>query len=199
MKIGTGAPSEAEAEFRRLLDAMALARDPMSLMRAPLRVIELGTRRWIPDFATHHAAWAPHGVEWVKSDMEPGLDVDLVADAHELTETIEASSFDAYVAVSVFEHLRRPWLAADSAWDVLRPGGLAFVCTHQTFPLHGYPFDYFRFSAEALAGIFDDAGFEILAGGYTYPATITPPPEVERWNPGADAFLNVDVLARVPR
>jgi hypothetical protein len=75
---------------------------------------------------------------------------------------------------------------------------LLFVCTHQTFPLHGYPHDYFRFSAEALAGIFDDAGFEILDGGYTYPASIIPPAEVTRWNPGAAAYLNVDVLARAP-
>ena len=192
MRIGTGGPSGAEGRFRSAIVDYAFQ------LGWPMRILELGTRRWLPDFATHHAAWAPAGAEWVRSDMEPGLDVDVVADAHELTAVVEASKDDAYVAVSVYEHLRRPWVAAESARDILRPGGLLFVCTHQTFPLHGYPHDYFRFSSEALAGIFDDAGFEIIDGGYTYPATITPPAEVDRWNPGAPAFLNVDLLARLP-
>ena len=195
MSIGRGGPSTAETSFRAELAAAAAVED------RPLRVLELGTRRWIPDFATHHAAWAPPGVEWIKSDMEAGVDVDVVADAHDLAGSNAQAfdlRFDAYVAVSVYEHLRRPWVAAESVRDVLRPGGLVYVATHQTFPLHGYPHDYFRFSREALAGIFDDAGFVIVDGGYTYPATITPPAEVDRWNPGAPAFLNVDVFAQVP-
>ena len=36
----------------------------------------------------------------------------------------------------------------------LKVGGLIYIQTHQSFPLHGYPHDYFRFSREALASLF---------------------------------------------
>ena len=198
MQIGTGGPTTAEKLFRATLTSVALG-------GGSARVLELGTRRWVADFPTHHAAWAPHGVEWVKSDMQEGADVDVVADAHDLAGTFRPialaqnlAPFDAYVAVSVYEHLRRPWVAARAAAEVLKPGGLAYVATHQTFPLHGFPQDYFRFSREGLASIFEDAGFAVLSAGYAYPAAIQPGPEVVRWNPGAEAYLNVDLVARLP-
>jgi SAM-dependent methyltransferase len=129
------------------------------------------------------------------SDIQPGTDVDVVADAHDLI-SFAPESFDAYAAVSVYEHLRRPWLAAEAARKVLKTGGLLLVVTHHTFPIHGYPSDYFRFSDRALAGIFEDAGFEIVDAGYQYPCEIRPPKEVTRWNSAAESYLNVAVFAR---
>jgi SAM-dependent methyltransferase len=168
-------------------------------------VIEVGTLRSDPDFPTHHTTWAPHG-NWTRVDAYPGQDVDVVADAHTLEpwtdvdELAQLHEFDAYVACSVFEHLRRPWVAMAAAAEVVRPGGLVYVQTHQTFPLHGYPSDYFRFSKEALAGIMEDAGLIVLHSGYLYRCKVIPPPEVTRWNTADDveAWLNVEALARKP-
>jgi SAM-dependent methyltransferase len=169
-------------------------------------VIEVGTLRSDPDFPTHHTVWATHG-NWTRVDAYPGQDVDVVADAHTLdrgplTRVLAGwmAHFDAYVACSVFEHLRRPWVAMEAAARVVRPGGLVYVQTHQTFPLHGYPSDYFRFSKEALAGIMEDAGLQVLHAGYLYRCQIVPPPEVTRWNtaPDVEAWLNVEALARKP-
>jgi SAM-dependent methyltransferase len=178
MGIGDGTASGAEQAFKTRLGDMG----------SP-RILELGTRRWEADRPTHHKAWRPEA-SWTFSDFLDGIDVDVVADAHDLAPFADGC-FDAFVAVSVWEHLRRPWIAARAAARVLRTGGIAFVCTHQTFPLHGYPDDYFRFSAEALAGIFDDAGFATMEAGYQYPSQIVPPPEVTRWNKAAPNFLNV--------
>lgn len=170
-------------------------------------VIEVGTLRQDPEFPTHHTAWAPHGA-WTKVDAWAGQDVDVVDDAHSLdvVAPLVASlppapgRFDAYVACSVFEHLRRPWVAMQAAARVVRPGGLVYVQTHQTFPLHGYPSDYFRFSKEALAGIMEDAALEVLHAGYLYRCKVIPPSEVTRWNTADDveAWLNVEALARKP-
>lgn len=175
-------------------------------------IIEVGTLRAEPDRPTHHTVWAPHGT-WTRVDAWAGTDVDVVDDAHTLaTFRLEHRSttgivnswpdarFDAYVACSVWEHLRRPWVAMEAAAGVVKPGGLVYVQTHQTFPLHGYPSDYFRFSREALAGIMEDAGLEVLHTGYLYPCTIVPPAEVTRWNtaPDVEAWLNVEALARRP-
>ena len=198
-RIGALPPTVPEAKF---VDQLR-ARGPAA------RVLELGTLRWEKDRPTHHREWSPEAA-WTLSDVEAGTDVDVVADAHDLVRfrpmegeagpPFHVEQFDAYVAVSVYEHLMRPWVAAEQAYSVLKPGGILYVATHQTFPLHGYPHDYFRFSREALEMIFEDAGMEILASGYAYPCRIEPPPEVTRWNraPDVEAYLNVEVFARRP-
>lgn len=184
MKIGSGEAAQAETLFKQLLTALD----------AP-RVLELGTLRSDPTFPTHHQEWAPHAKKYVMTDMAEGLDVDVVADAHTM-KPFTANSFDAYIAVSVYEHLRQPWVAAKQAHRVLRNEGILLVVTHQTFPIHGYPSDYYRFTDVALATLFEDVGFEILDAGYQYPCQITPPAEVTRWNTAAPSFLNVAVAAR---
>lgn len=160
-------------------------------------ILEVGTRRWQSDFPTHHLGWAPHGSTYVMADVDEGPDVDVVADAHDLAPFADGS-FDAVIAVSVWEHLARPWLAAAAVARVLRPGGQVYVATHQTFPLHGYPSDYWRYSSEALDVIFGDAGLDLVEVGYSYPCRIWPGAEVVRWNPDAPCFLNVAGIWAAP-
>lgn len=167
-------------------------REEVSKLQAP-RVLEIGTMRQ-HDAPTHHAAWLPEGSTHIKSDIEMGLDVDVVADAHTLTPFADAE-FDAFIAVSTWEHLERPWVAAEQAARVLKPGGLLYVATHQTFPIHGYPYDYFRFSDMAMKVLFGPPLFSYVEAEYQYPAVITPPKQVTRWNTAAPAFLNVDCFA----
>jgi len=187
MGIGTGNAAEAEQLFKQ--DLLQL--------NAP-HVLELGTLRWKTNVATHHQSWAPHASRYVMSDVGAGIDVDVVADAHSL-EPFEDHEFDAYIAISVWEHLRQPWVCAAQAYRVLKPGGLLLVITHQTFPIHGYPHDYYRFSDLALSTMFADVGFDVVSFGYQYPCQIIPSPEVVVWNPVAPAFLNVGVYARKPK
>lgn len=183
MRIGTDADNARADRFISMLREMD----------DTCTVLELGTKRWERDRPTHHKEWRPDAT-WVMSDIEDGPDVDMVADAHDLAPFLP-KAFDAMVAVSVWEHLARPWVAAKAAANVMRPGGILYVATHQTFPIHGYPSDYFRFSDKALALIFEDAGFTVLDVGYSYPCSIKPPPVVTRWNPHAPCYLNVDLVA----
>ena len=157
-------------------------------------VLELGTLQWEPPRYTHHKEWKPEA-NWTLSDFMPGIDVDVVADAHELTDTFDPETFDAVIAVSVWEHLQRPWIAAGEVAALLRPGGVIYIATHQTFPIHGYPDDYFRFSDRALSLIFEDAGLRVIDAGYAFKLQIIPPPVVTRWNPHAENWLNVDLVA----
>jgi SAM-dependent methyltransferase len=135
----------------------------------------------------------------VRSDYQSGLDVDVVADAHDLHAAFGAESFDAVIAGSVFEHLRRPWIAAKSIAQVLTPGGHVLVLTHQTFIIHGHPSDYWRFTTEALRTLFEDAGMETVSAWYDTPCRILcPRPGVWRHavSPRAKAYLNVGLIAR---
>ena len=173
-----------ELEFRKFLSSIEYP-----------RILELGTLRW-GDESTHHRHWV-NDAEWILSDVEPGIDVDIVADAHDLAPFAD-NSFDALVAISVWEHLARPWEACVAVNRVLRPGGHALIVTHHTFPVHGYPSDYFRFTDEGLKSLVRWGGLEPIVANYDYPATIVPPREVEVWNTAAPAYLNVGILARKP-
>ena len=114
------------------------------------RVLEIGTRRTKGGAPTTRRHWPHPSAEYVTSDFMAGLDVDVVADADKLSDAFGTDAFDAVIGCSVFEHIRRPWLAAAEIGKVLRPGGKTFIQTHFAFPVHAYPNDYWRFTREAL-------------------------------------------------
>lgn len=179
---------------------MAMASDIETLFKRALhkiknpKVLELGTKRWNPDKATHHAAWLPKEATHIMSDVEDGIDVDVTADAHDLKPFADGE-FDAFIAVSVWEHLRHPWVAAETAARVLKPGGLLYVATHHAFPVHGYPSDYTRWTDEGLKALFDEPLWEAQQASFAFPCQIIPPKSVTVWNTAAKSFLNVDVFA----
>lgn len=154
------------------------------------QVLELGTRQSIPGRSTMHRDWIPDAGSYLGTDIAPGEDVDIVADVHRLTETVGGERFDVIISCSTFEHLKYPHLAAHELMKALKVGGVLFIQTHQTFPLHSYPYDYFRFSREALAGLFGtEMGFEVIATDYEFPARILT--RRERIPPSQPSFLNV--------
>src|SRR4051794_18601882 len=152
-------------------------------------VLELGTLQSQPGRSTMHRDWVPHASEFLGTDVEAGPDVDIVADLHRLSEGVGAESFDVILSASTFEHLKYPTLAAHELMKSLRIGGVLFVQTHQSFPLHGYPSDYFRFSQQALASLFGtEMGFRVVATDYDFPVRL-----YARRMPGVQlmpAFLN---------
>ncbi len=191
MGIGTEKHSEAEQHFREALGQIV----------AP-RVLELGTLRSERDRPTHHAEWLPNISEFVMSDVEHGTDVDVVADAHDLVAVFGEHCFDAVIAVSVYEHLQRPWIATIEIGKILKPGGVLYCASHQSFPLHWYGApsqdhqDGWRFSESCWRTMLWDAGIEPITTGYAYPCVIQPPASITRWNKAAPAYLNSDVYGR---
>lgn len=171
-----------------------------------LKVLEVGTAQAVTGVSTHHMGLFP-GLsrdQFTMVDVRDGADVDVVADLHRLPREW-SGRYDAFVACAVFEHLERPWIAAKEVERVLAPGGICYIATHQTFPLHGYPRDFFRFSTDALALIFADAGLETLSVAYKHRCKIVLPPElqkprdVDRWNAEFPSYAVVDLAARKPR
>ncbi len=162
-------------------------------LEAP-HILELGTKA-AERGSWHHKSWCPHG-DWVLSDFEDGNDVDVVADAHDLTSAFGHESFDVVIAASVWEHLARPWIATMEVGRVLKPGGLFFCATHHTFPEHAYPHDYWRFSTASMRVMFEDAGLEVLEVGYAYPCKIVPQVPIDPWCDTAPAWLTVEALGR---
>ena len=171
--------------------------------RKPSRVLEVGTRRTVPDRATHKKNRFPWVApkDYVKLDVRDGIDVDVIGDLHALPKEW-TGKFDCFIAEAVFEHLERPWIAAKEVARILAPGGVFFVATHQCFPVHGHPSDFFRFSKEALRLIFEDAGLIVDASEYTDQCMIVPPEQIvpyghlEHWNREFPSYILVRATGR---
>ncbi|MEA2758749.1 MAG: hypothetical protein QOH65_1362 [Methylobacteriaceae bacterium] len=172
-------------------------------VRADAFVLEVGTKQSIEGRVTHAHHHFPHvpRENYTMADVEEGKDVDVVADLHRLPADW-TNRFAAVVAISVFEHLERPWIAAREVARVLAPGGFCYIATHQTFPLHGYPSDFFRFSKEALRLIFEDAGLHVIEVGYQNRTKISVAHEVvplsyqETWNAAFPSYMAVNLFAK---
>jgi hypothetical protein len=147
-------------------------RERCAQLQAP-SVLELGTLQSQAGRSTMHRDWVPHAAEHLGTDIEAGPDVDIVADVHRLSEVVGRERFDVIISASTFEHLKYPTLAAHELMKALKVGGLLYIQTHQSFPLHGYPNDYFRFSQDALASLFgSDMGFEVVSTNYDFPVRL---------------------------
>lgn len=140
--------------------------------RPPGKLLEIGSRARSGNEYKHIV---PPGWEYVGFDLVEGPNVDVVGDAHELAAAVGDQRFDAVLSVSVFEHLLMPWKVVVEINRVLEPGGLVFITTHQSYPLHDEPWDFWRFSEKAWPGLFNAAtGFEILGAAHGERATVVP-------------------------
>jgi SAM-dependent methyltransferase len=131
-------------------------------------------------------------------DIHAGPNVDVVGDVHSLSHLV-AGPFDAVYSISTFEHLAMPWKVVLEINAVLADGGLMFAATHECWPPHELPWDFWRYSPAAFHALLNrQTGFEILRVERGLPAMIVPmvrdrgTRDVHR-NP---ASLGVSVLAR---
>lgn len=89
--------------------------------------------------------------------------VDVVCDAHLMSEKFAPESFDAVMSISVFEHILMPWKVCLEINKVLKPGGFVLIHTHQTIGMHDMPWDFWRFSDQSWNALFNrKAGFELI-------------------------------------
>ena len=119
-------------------------------------VLEVGSRNVN---GSARAFCAPRSSRYVGCDLEAGDGVDVIADATRLTAVFPPESFDVVITTEMMEHVP-DW---PSAWAelmaVLRPGGLLILSTRSPgFPLHSYPGDFWRFTADDIRGILEEVG-----------------------------------------
>ncbi len=150
---------ELAGQFRAMLGAAP----PGALLEIGARARSGITRR----------DWAPPGWRYSGFDIIEGSNVDVVGDAHALSRHYEGEQFDAVMAFSVLEHLLMPWKFAIELNRVLKPGGVGLFTTHQCWPMHDRPWDFWRFSDAAWTGLLNPAtGFEIIAARLGEPAYV---------------------------
>jgi hypothetical protein len=133
-------------------------------------VLEVGSRQ-APDF--DHIGWLPDDCRYLGIDSVEGPNVDLVVDAHTLSEALPRRYFDAAFSLATFEQLAMPWVVAAELNRVLRTGALVYVAARHASPVDGRQADYFRFSEHSWAALFNRySGFEVCAVASGEPARI---------------------------
>ena len=105
----------------------------------------------------------PAGAKVICVDIEAGPGVDLVADAHNMTE-VEDNSVDCVVTISTLEHVRYPQKVVAEIHRILKPGGIVYINVPFMFPFHADPDDYYRFSHRGIDILCE--AFERLDSGF---------------------------------
>lgn len=98
---------------------------------------------------------------YVGVDMREGPGVDVVAESHKLP--FQGSFFDVVVSTSTLEHDRYFWKTIPELARVLSSGGhLVLTTTYIGWVKHEFPYDYWRFTEEAIQGLLEEAGLRVL-------------------------------------
>jgi SAM-dependent methyltransferase len=151
---------EPELAHQRFADEMK---------RAGGVVVEIGARVVGPSSSLQARRFQPE-CKFIGVDIHEAPGVDVVADAHFLSEHFEPGSVDGIFSYAVMEHLSCPWLLAAQINKVLKVGGLTLHSVPQAFPIHEMPNDFWRVSSEGLKILFaPEMGFEVLEVGMTTP------------------------------
>jgi hypothetical protein len=136
-------------------------------------VLEIGSR--IRPGAVSYRSLLPDDAQYTGFDIKPGENVHVVGDAHNLSRYFPAESFDVVYSMAVFEHLMVPWKVAIEMNGLMKAGAIGFVFSHQTWPLHEEPWDFWRFSDKSWHAIFNKfTGFEVIETGLSDRAYVVP-------------------------
>ncbi len=136
------------------------------------RFLEVGGRG-----ENSEAVRAKLGPEWeyVALDIHPGPNVDLVGDAHRLSELLPPRSVKVVYSFSAMEHFLAPWRFVVEANRVMCMGGLFIAGVPVSWPLHAEPWDFWRMSDHAWPALLNaNTGFELLETGVYGRSSILP-------------------------
>jgi len=100
------------------------------------------------------------GKKYVGCDMRGGLGVDKILNLHKID--LPSSSVGTVLILDTLEHVEFPHIAMAEIYRILRPNGIVIMSSVMCFPIHDYPYDYWRFTPEA---------FKSLLGNFTYAFT----------------------------
>ena len=87
-------------------------------------------------------------------DIAPSESTDILCDCEKLP--FRGSYFSACSCLQVLEHTDDPMAVIDEIFRVLKPNGSLFLSTHGNWPVHGSPYDYWRWTEHGLRKLLID-------------------------------------------
>jgi SAM-dependent methyltransferase len=101
----------------------------------------------------------PADIIYETLDIDPSSGATFISDLCNCSETLGHVRYDFVVCTEVLEHTRQPFDAVQNIFNILKPGGFAFVSTPFNFRIHGPLPDCWRFTEHGLRELFKS--FEI--------------------------------------
>ena len=122
------------------------------------------------DFADLRPLFA--GKKFVGADMREGPGVDVILNLHHID--LPSESVGAVLVLDTLEHVEFPRKAIEEAYRILIPNGILVISSVMNFPIHDYPYDYWRFTPEAFRSLlkFFSSSFVGFTGEGNFPHTV---------------------------
>jgi SAM-dependent methyltransferase len=133
-----------------------IRRQALPLMKPGMRVLDAGSGK-LPEQYLRDEILAT-GATLHTCDLNFGPGVDFEADVSAMP--FDDGSYDIVLNTQVLEHVKDPGKVCKELARVLKPGGLLFLTTPQSSPLHNLPWNFFNFTNLGLGLLMDAAGLE---------------------------------------
>lgn len=91
------------------------------------------------------------GKKYVGADMRKGSGVDVILNLHNID--LPSESVGTVLILDTLEHVEFPRKAIEEAYRILKPNGILVISSVMKFPIHDYPYDYWRFTPEAFRSL----------------------------------------------
>lgn len=162
-----------------------------------MSVLEIGSRIVSPGSQSKRVLF-PNADIYTGFDIHLDQNTDVVGDAHILSSYFDRQ-YDAIFSLSVFEHLAMPWKVALEINRLLKNGGITYHSTHNAWPIHDAPWDFYRYTDNGLRSLFSRSiGFETLSCGYWSPVRmhLDDPVKGQELHPHCVSYGGVGILAK---
>ena len=113
------------------------------------------------------------GCDYVGADICEGLGVDRVLDLHSID--LPSESVGSVLCLDTLEHVEYPHQALGEIHRILSPTcGVVVISSVMYFPIHDYPYDYWRFTPTAFESLLKPFkhSFVGFAGKKDFPHTV---------------------------
>ena len=125
------------------------------------RIVEAGARDYNGSVRGVYEGMGP--ASYLGTDVQPGPGVDLECAAGQLPGVLGQDCADIVISTEMLEHAEDWRAAAAGLAAILAPGGFLVLTTRSPgFPYHPHPGDFWRFTVNAMDGIAEACGLDVL-------------------------------------
>lgn len=112
------------------------------------------------------------GKEYIGCDMVDGPGVDRILDLHNID--LPSESVGTAIIVDTLEHVEFFREAMKGVYRILKPEGMVIISSVMNFPIHSYPYDYWRFTPDAFRSILSAFSSSLVdfVGEKNFPHTV---------------------------
>ena len=110
--------------------------------------------------------------KYIGADMREGPGVDVVLNLHKIELPLESAG--TVLILDTMEHVEFPRKAMGESHRILKSKGILIVTSVMYFPIHEYPYDYWRFTPEGFKSLLKPFAFSFVdfSGHPQFPHTV---------------------------